>query len=170
MGDRQSPDEEFFAGEGIDRGARNTRTIFAVGDEKQSIFSFQGAEPREFENHRQFFADRIGPEAFADVRLDVSRRSVPEVLRFVDEVFSKAEAREGVVSSEDPVSHRAHREKESGRVEFWPLVFPAEAPETDPWHPVDVPSQDSPAVRLAKQIAARIADWTDGTNACPGKT
>jgi ATP-dependent helicase/nuclease subunit A len=162
--------EEFFAGEGVDRGARNPRTIFAVGDEKQSIFSFQGAEPLEFERHRRFFAERIGQDAFADVRLDVSRRSAPDVLRFVDEVFSKAEAREGVVSNEDPVSHRAHREKESGRVEIWPLVVPAEEPETDPWRPVDVPSQSSPAVRLATQIAARIADWTDGTKYLPGKT
>jgi ATP-dependent helicase/nuclease subunit A len=162
--------EEFFAGEGIDRGARNIRTIFAVGDEKQSIFSFQGAEPLEFENHRQYFAERIGERAFADVRLDVSRRSVPQVLRFVDEVFSKPEAREGVASSDDPVSHRAHREKESGRVELWPLIIPTEEPVTDPWRPVDAPSQDSPAVRLAAQIAARIADWTDGTKCLPGKT
>ncbi|MFX5656611.1 UvrD-helicase domain-containing protein, partial [Acinetobacter baumannii] len=37
---------EFTSG----RGARDgiNRTIFAVGDEKQSIFSFQGAAPREF--------------------------------------------------------------------------------------------------------------------------
>jgi ATP-dependent helicase/nuclease subunit A len=38
--------EEFFAGE--DWRARGPRTVFAVGDEKQSIFSFQGADPLEF--------------------------------------------------------------------------------------------------------------------------
>ncbi len=162
--------EEFFAGEGVDRGVRNIRTIFAVGDEKQSIFSFQGAEPREFAIHRHYFAERIGQDAFADVRLDVSRRSVPEVLRFVDEVFSKTEAREGVVSGDEPVLHRAHREKDFGRVALWPLIVPTEEPATDVWRPVDVPSQDSPAVRLAAQIAARIADWTDGTKCLSGKT
>ena len=37
--------EDFFAGEGQ---ARRARSFFAVGDEKQSIFSFQGAEPALF--------------------------------------------------------------------------------------------------------------------------
>jgi ATP-dependent helicase/nuclease subunit A len=161
--------EEFFAGEGIAKGARSPRTIFAVGDEKQSIFSFQGAEPREFEIHRRHFAERIGSEAFADVRLDVSRRSVPEVLRFVDQVFATPEAREGVVSGDDPISHRAHREDDTGRVELWPLVAPTDAPVPDPWRAVNEPSLASPVVVLAEQIAARIKEWTDGKTRLPGK-
>jgi ATP-dependent helicase/nuclease subunit A len=162
--------EEFFAGEGVERGVRSPRTIFAVGDEKQSIFSFQGAEPREFEIHRRYFADRIGQEAFADVRLDVSRRSVPEVLRFVDHVFSASEAREGVVSSDEPISHRAHRQNDIGRVEIWPLVPPSENPAPDIWHrAVDEPPSGSPVVTLAKQIVERIKEWSDGTKRLPGK-
>ena len=162
--------EEFFAGDGIEHGARGPRTIFAVGDEKQSIFSFQGAEPREFEIHRRYFADRIGREAFADVRLDVSRRSVPEVLRFVDHVFAASATREGVVSNDDPICHRAHREKAVGRVELWPLIPPPPKPEPDAWQkPVDQPAQNSAVVQLAEQIAARIKDWTDGTKRLPGK-
>ena len=43
---------EFFAGAGA-RAVK--RTIFAVGDEKQSIFSFQGAAPREFDAMRRIF-------------------------------------------------------------------------------------------------------------------
>ena len=62
--------EEFFAGEGVDKACALPRTIFAVGDEKQSIFSFQGADPAQFDIHRRYFADRIGGGAFADVRLD----------------------------------------------------------------------------------------------------
>jgi len=161
--------EEFFAGAGIDKDAKNPRTIFAVGDEKQSIFSFQGAEPREFEIHRRYFADRIGDEAFADERLDVSRRSVPEVLRFVDQVFSTPEARAGVVSNDEPIAHRAHRANDIGRVELWPLIAPAEMPEPDVWRPVDAPSQASPVVQLAEQIASRIAEWTDGRKSLPGR-
>jgi ATP-dependent helicase/nuclease subunit A len=162
--------EEFFAGEGAKDSARPPRTIFAVGDEKQSIFSFQGAEPREFEIHRRHFAERIGRDAFADVRLDVSRRSVPEVLRFVDEVFAPHGAREGVVSTDDPISHRAHRDKDAGRVELWPLVEPTGKPEPDIWRrPVDEPSEASPVVQLAVQIAQRIKGWLDGKTRLPGK-
>ena len=46
--------EEFFAG----HGARDNvhRTVFAVGDEKQSIYSFQGAAPDSFADSRLLFA------------------------------------------------------------------------------------------------------------------
>ncbi|HKD21952.1 MAG TPA: double-strand break repair helicase AddA, partial [Rhizomicrobium sp.] len=159
--------EEFFAGEGVKD--RAPRTIFAVGDEKQSIFSFQGAEPREFEIHRRHFAERIGREAFADVRLDVSRRSVPEVLRFVDEVFAPEAARKGVVSTGEPISHHAHRKTDAGRVELWPLVEPSGKPENDIWRPVDEPSEASPVVQLAVQVARRIKGWLDGKTRLPGK-
>ena len=63
--------EEFFAGEGARDGAR---TIFAVGDRKQSIFSFQGAEPAEFDRQAKRLGNLAG-EAFRDVSLDVSFRS-----------------------------------------------------------------------------------------------
>jgi ATP-dependent helicase/nuclease subunit A len=161
--------EEFFAGEGVDRGLAPPRTIFAVGDEKQSIFSFQGAEPREFDVHRRHFAARIEPAAFVDVRLDVSRRSAPEVLRFVDDVFAPPEARAGVVSGDAPIAHLAHRAEARGRVELWPLISPDDTPEPDIWRPVDAVSSLSPTARLATQIADCIRDWTDGRTCLPGK-
>ena len=40
--------EEFFSGSGAREVAR---TLFAVGDEKQSIYSFQGAAPTMFAAH-----------------------------------------------------------------------------------------------------------------------
>jgi len=51
----QSLAEEFLSGEGA---RERTRTIFAVGDEKQSIFSFQGADPARFAEMREYFAAR----------------------------------------------------------------------------------------------------------------
>ena len=43
------------------RGAREDvrRTLFAVGDEKQSIFSFQGAAPHNFADMRAIFERHI---------------------------------------------------------------------------------------------------------------
>jgi len=162
--------EEFFAGEGRRDAARPPRTIFAVGDEKQSIFSFQGADPREFEINRRFFAERAveGTHAFADTRLSTSRRSAPEILTFVDQVFADPAAREGVTSDGSVIAHDAHRKEAKGRVEFWPALSPTKTPEPDPWRPVDVPSEVSPVVRLAERIALQIKSWTDGKTRLPG--
>ena len=49
--------EEFFAGEGA--AGDRPRTLFAVGDEKQSIFSFQGADREAFGRARAGFAARV---------------------------------------------------------------------------------------------------------------
>ncbi|HEX3672637.1 MAG TPA: double-strand break repair helicase AddA [Rhizomicrobium sp.] len=160
--------EEFFAGQGS-RGAQ-LRTVFAVGDEKQSIFSFQGADPLEFEANRRHFAKEAteGTHAFVDVRLSTSRRSAPEILSFVDRVFEDPTAREGVTSDGSIIAHDAHRKDAKGRVEFWPALLPARTPEPDPWRPVDVESESSPVARLADRIASQIKSWTDGKTRLPG--
>ena len=73
----------------LPRSARGTsvpRTLFAVGDEKQSIFSFQGADPGQFDINRRHFAELVaGAELpFVEQPLTTSRRSAPEILHFVD--------------------------------------------------------------------------------------
>jgi ATP-dependent helicase/nuclease subunit A len=47
--------EEFFAGGAIRE--HDKRTLFAVGDEKQSIYSFQGARPERFIAESKSFRD-----------------------------------------------------------------------------------------------------------------
>jgi ATP-dependent helicase/nuclease subunit A len=160
--------QEFFAG----LGAREelVRTVFAVGDEKQSIFSFQGADPLEFDKNRRHFAKNAteGTHAFVDVRLATSRRSAPEILTFVDKVFADPAAREGVTSDGAPIAHEAHRKDAKGQVEFWPVLSPEKTPPPDPWRPVDVESEASPVARLADQLARQIKAWTDGRTRLPG--
>jgi len=68
--------DEFFVG---DSERAMERTLFAVGDEKQSIFSFQGADPTEFDAQFQHFKraiDEINGQLHY-VPLTVSRRSTP---------------------------------------------------------------------------------------------
>jgi ATP-dependent helicase/nuclease subunit A len=161
--------EDFFAGKGArDDDARGTRTIFAVGDEKQSIFSFQGADPAQFDINRKLFEGRAADNSFVDVQLPVSRRSAPQILQFVDEVFADPEARAGVTSPGINVAHQAHRAEASGRVEFWPALSPSKTSEPDYWLPVDVASEASPVVRLADRVAGQIKTWTDGRTRLPG--
>lgn len=161
--------DEFFAGRGVREYVR-PRTIFAVGDEKQSIFSFQGADPLEFGRHRKLFQTRaLGAELpFADLRPQISRRSARSVLEFVDEVFAAADARDGLTSTTDPIHHDPHR-AEIGRVEIWPGVKPPKTEERDPWEQaVDAPSRSSAQVVLAARIASRIAEWIRSGTRLPG--
>ena len=151
--------EEFFAGEGARAVAR---TVFAVGDEKQSIFSFQGADPAKFEDMRRYFERHVGEAqaAFETVPLNVSFRSTPLILSAVDRVFEADQARKGVTRAGDVPVHEAKRAGQPGLVEIWPTVKPDETDEADPWDaPLDWEGPGSPRVRLAERIAAQIGDW-----------
>jgi ATP-dependent helicase/nuclease subunit A len=161
--------EEFFSGYGA-RGDAAPRTIFAVGDEKQSIFSFQGADPTEFGRQRSFFKAQVeGADlTFEDLRPAVSRRSARAILEFVDAVFAKTRARDGISSTDDAIQHDAYR-SETGRVEIWPAVEASQSEDLDPWDlPVDSLSRSSAQTLLASRIATRIAEWLDKRATIPG--
>ena len=153
--------EEFFSGAGSHGGKR--RTIFAVGDRKQSIYSFQGADPDIFEQVHDEFADHAGAaqQPFSDVDLTVSFRSTREVLHAVDTVFGKnSPARDGLDSSGVDLVHQTNRPGENGLVELWPLIEPQDGGEDDPWTaPVDREAANSPRRRLAARLAATIKSW-----------
>jgi ATP-dependent helicase/nuclease subunit A len=160
--------EEFFSGLGRERS--QLRTIFAVGDEKQSIFSFQGADPSQFDINRRHFAEVIAgaEQHLHEVPLITSRRSAPEILSFVDRVFETEAARAGLTYSGAEIIHRAHRETAKGGIEFWPALVPEEEEETDYYAPVDVVQKQSPVARLAALVADRIDGWLKSGAQLPG--
>ena len=152
--------DEFFAGEGA---CAAPRTLFAVGDEKQSIFSFQGADARALGTaHRSFRGQAESAERpWASLPLAESFRSTSAVLTAVDAVFAQPAARAGVSTEDVPIRHRVHRAGAGGRVELWPPVAPGEAAPIEPWSlPVEREAADDPAARLAALIAERVASWT----------
>jgi ATP-dependent helicase/nuclease subunit A len=152
--------EEFFVG----LSARTGRTIFAVGDTKQSIFSFQRAEPRRFFAMRDHFAARARDcgQGWREVPLELSFRSTEAVLSVVDAVFARPEARAGVALDRHPIRHYAHRTGAGGLVELWPAVPAQEDPDETPWDPPVRPRpRVEPHVRLAHAIAAQIKLWVD---------
>ena len=160
--------EEFFAGAGRER--LNPRTIFAVGDEKQSIFSFQGADPAQFDINRQRF-ERLAAQAgqpFVDQPLLTSRRSAPEILEFVDQVFADPGARAGLTSRDQPITHEAHRTHAKGGIEFWTALPPPPAVTIDPYLPVDAEQPESPVILLARRVADQIQGWLASGAALPG--
>ena len=160
--------EEFFSGLGRERG--QLRTIFAVGDEKQSIFSFQGADPGQFDINRRHFAEAIAgaEQQLYEVPLITSRRSAPEILSFVDRVFESEAARAGLTYSGAEITHRAHRETAKGGIEFWPALVPEDEEETDYYAPVDVVQKESPVARLASLVAGKIDGWLKSGAQLPG--
>jgi ATP-dependent helicase/nuclease subunit A len=155
---------EFFAG----AGARpKNRTVFAVGDEKQSIFAFQGAAPQMFAEMKGAFAKRHSDaeRPFADVPLTFSFRSSQTILDAVDKTFRTDLAWRGVAAAgEPPPKHDAIRSHLRGAVELWPPIAPSPAPEPEDWCVLEQPVQDDPPVVLAKRIAEVIKDWLKPTS------
>ena len=149
--------EEFFAG---DAAHAEPRTVFAVGDEKQSIYSFQGADPAGFEKMRAHFAEKTeaagGTMNF--VPLIESRRSAPEILAAVDLVFAEPARAEGLMAAGTPVHHIPHRLKDAGYVELWEPEA-VETPDTDLqiWEVPDAMPDETARRKLARRIAAKIS-------------
>ena len=160
----QALSDEFFAGAGA---VADLRTVFAVGDEKQSIYGFQGAQPERFLGARQYYqgrAEQAGLD-FAVPDLLESWRSLPEILGFVDAVFDAPELTEALRFRADKISHVARRAERPACVELWPPVYPlpvaeSEDSQDDDVDPVDA-SAIAPAKRLARQLAFHIKSELD---------
>ncbi|MFQ5467812.1 MAG: UvrD-helicase domain-containing protein, partial [Kiloniellaceae bacterium] len=151
---------EFFAGAGAHDAPR---TVFAVGDAKQSIYSFQRADPSAFARMRDHFAERARAveQTWSNVELDYSFRSNAAILRAVDAVFAREPASDGVLFGADALSHRPVRMGQAGLVELWPPAAPG--PDNEPAHwdsPVTRHGATPGHTRLAQAIAHRIWRWT----------
>ncbi|MBA4805107.1 MAG: double-strand break repair helicase AddA [Brevundimonas sp.] len=169
--------EPFFAGEGAERAAALPRTMFAVGDVKQSIYSFQGARPERLLQEAQAHAAIVPAERFRAVPLDTSFRSTEEVLAFVDAAFEGPE-RTRALSGEtgDIAVHRPARRGQHGSVELWPLFEEPAAPAREAWNaPVDKEDNRSARKQLARALAREVRRqvetgtpvWTTGRDGRP---
>ena len=147
--------EEFASGQGARPDV--PRTIFVVGDKKQSIYSFQGADPRGFDRMRDHFAARHAEAGlpFQPAELVHSFRSSPVILSLVDAVAAGA----GAPGVGPDVRHRAFFDDRPGRVDLWPVVppRPSNADEVAWDDPQDIVSDDHHSSLLANRIAERIA-------------
>jgi ATP-dependent helicase/nuclease subunit A len=148
---------EFYAGTGQ---REERRSVFAVGDEKQSIYSFQGAAPEKFAEMGRLFAEmseRAGLP-FAKLPLTLSFRTVSPLLEAVDQVFASSERTPGVGSAETPIRHIANRAGHAGLVEVWPTETWAHSEASEPWSPLAETSSATPVARLADRIGRTIQD------------
>lgn len=157
--------EEFHAGEGAERGGR---TLFVVGDEKQSIYSFQGADLASFAAVRERLTRRFADAGRPLERtvLDLSFRSGPAIMALVDAVLADPQIRTDVAGSpEAAVRHATFRANAKSQVEIWPLVEPAERRAQAAGKGWLLPTErfdaDQPETRLARLIARTIKTWLD---------
>ncbi len=143
------------------------RTVFAVGDEKQSIYGFQGAEPELFLKKIQNLT-KEQPNT-KDVKMSMSFRSTRQILDLVDQIYYKDK---GILETFDADTfplvsdegyHDANRE-DNGIVEFWPA---SQKPETGTgeiaWNPTPVDKLDARSSRekLAAEISKQLKHWLD---------
>jgi ATP-dependent helicase/nuclease subunit A len=143
---------EFMSGEGTH--ADKTWSIFVVGDPKQSIYSFQGADPREFSGMRKRFKEGLGQmgRPLQQMPLEYSFRSAPAILKAVDSTLENAPG-----LGEDTTRHKAFHGTRPGRVDLWPAIEPVKPDDMRPWDdPLDVAAPTDHAVILADSIASEI--------------
>ncbi|MBM3633199.1 MAG: hypothetical protein FJX03_05805 [Alphaproteobacteria bacterium] len=156
---------------------KSRRTIFAVGDPKQSIYSFQGANPEDFLKIKDHFSQlsQKGGQNWRDVRLDLSYRSTATILNIVDEVFANDQNKKGICFDSSDIIHHAHREPSIAHlpslVELWPLIEPeeddGELGELE-WHlPLERVDRASPQSRLAHYLAEQVESWIHAKGLLP---
>ncbi len=159
----ESLTSDFFAGV----GARTTPpTIFAVGDEKQSIYGFQGAAPELLARNGASYENKVRGAGFRwrSVDLDLSFRTLAPVLGAVDGVTG---ALPGLRDS-GSASHIAYRRDDGGLVELWEPERGEKEDKGTVWEPeAAVAPVAKPSEALAARIAAHIKRWLEN-NEGPG--
>ncbi|WP_341814647.1 UvrD-helicase domain-containing protein [Wolbachia endosymbiont (group A) of Chalcis sispes] len=142
--------DEFFAGND------EKRTLFVVGDVKQSIYRFQGANPHLFNYMQQYFHTKTG---WISCQLEKSFRSTPEVLMLVDRIFNNFRAE--ISFNDNEIKHVPHRENDQGYIEIWPALPRRKEKEQRALQiPLTCKEGYTIADRLlAQTIANRIHNW-----------
>lgn len=153
--------EEFTSGGDL---RAKPRTIFVVGDEKQSIYGFQGAAPSAFGEERRALGNRIraAERDFEAISLNTSFRSAPDIMQAVDAVFALPDHARGLVfdGATRPEIHDTVRRNAPGTVDIWPLAANDTGEPPDAWTtPVDAPERRSGTVKLAERIARTLQRW-----------
>lgn len=144
---------EITSGEGAKSDVN--RTVFVVGDKKQSIYSFQGADPAEFDRMKKEFRDRLSGTAshLQELEMEYSFRSGAAILSTVDATFAGHET--SGFTQQEP--HRAFKTDLPSRVDLWPVQEKMDNPPKSEWYlPVDRLKPDDPPSLLAQKIVAEM--------------
>ncbi len=158
--------EEFYSGDS--KETSQERTVFVVGDEKQSIFSFQGADVSSFAKMNSTLKNRMqyGGKNFRDLQLEISYRSAKEILDGVHIVFDNICKKMPGIFNENIKQLSAHRNMHSGSIEIWPLCTSDET-SNDFWPISDSTETKTPQIVLAEKISSFIKEQLDSKRILP---
>ena len=166
--------EEFFTNPA--RKKAKGHTIFVVGDEKQSIFSFQRADPKEFARRKKMFGEIVKKSGgkWQEVEMEIAFRSSPAITQAVDAVFANPEASDGLFDQDEAadkqVRHDPFRRGQAGMVEVHPVIVSEKGEEAKPWSlPLTREDVSDPAADMADKIADQIKDWLDNDEQLPSR-
>lgn len=135
------------------------RSLLVVGDEKQSIYSFQGAAPEQFDAYRGRFKQSLA-ERMEEGVLEHSYRSTRCVLSLVDAVCAQPEIAASLSAQAVVVRHGLKREKpeDVGQVVLYP---PLNQPENEKFPPLVMPTSYAQTTHAAQHRAEQIANVID---------
>ena len=150
--------QELTSGQGIKEN--RSRTVFVVGDQKQSIYSFQGADPGQFDRVRDSFSAKLeGAEKTLQIAsLDYSFRSSQTILALVDKIYEDSRAEDFSWGRK----HLAFKSELPGRIDLWPIIPKKLNPNLSKWEePIELISDADHFVSLARLIAKEIKRMID---------
>lgn len=152
--------EDFFSGLS---SSSKSRSIFIVGDEKQSIYSFQGAEPNISSEIFSYFEEKLGSQ-LKKIELNNSFRSTQKILQAVDLVFENPERKKAISKVSHFKEHKAIREG-AGIVEIWPQIRSEKKEKEEKnyeWQ-INFAAKDDEKEQeiLAQIIASKIKNWVE---------
>lgn len=164
--------DEFFSGESARTNAKTERTLFVVGDRKQSIFSFQGADPDEFDRMKKYFSEKIAAvSTLRIVPMDVSFRSSPAVIDAVNKTLQNPAAADSVLADGEEATHLCSRKGTGGTVELMGLVESRKAEEIPYTKPVEKRSGEKSSIAETAEAVAKKIESLIGKERLPtGKT
>jgi ATP-dependent helicase/nuclease subunit A len=148
--------EEYFAPD-----ESRSRSLFVVGDYKQAIYGFQGADPREFLAWRSRLSPGQGARGIETVDLDLSFRSGPAVLDLVN-IFLEQQGAEALGMEALPPPHRPHRAEAAGEVVLWPIATPPDDEEAEAAEQGEDALEDGSEAadrEMARRLGLQVGHW-----------
>ena len=130
------------------------KSVFIVGDEKQSIYSFRRADPLLLDQAGIWLHENLQGKEFP---MDMSRRSSPQIIQLVNSVFLSAYYQSVLPGFTE---HSTHQAKTPGWIKLLPLVEETDnsIEEVQFRNPLEQPraQKDDPYLEEGRLIASTI--------------